>query len=136
MSSNTPDDAPDWWDDVNEATADDLLVDRDTKREYFRYNGSGYWVEYQELSWKQREGFVSDNLRITDTGAELDTEEYYADVLEAMIVDTSLDEGIATLIAGVESGPGDQLKALAPKPFGNLSRGAEGNSDDSSAEAT
>lgn len=136
MTDDTPSDAPTWWDDVEEGSTDDALVSERTHREYIKHNGKGYWFDVRDPPWKVREEFVDDNLEIGENGRRLDTDGYYIDVLEWMIQDMSVGgDKVRTFLAGVEPGLGDKLRDLAPKPFGAVGEGAEGNSEDSPAES-
>lgn len=127
MSGEPPSDAPDWWDDVDPADADDATVAQSTRREYFRVNGKGYWVELRDPGWRKREEIVDRHVRITDDGVQLDTAGYYADMLEWMIEDHSLDVGTSTLLASADHAVGDRLQSFAPDPFGTVDEDAEGN---------
>jgi hypothetical protein len=137
MTSEKPDDAPDWWDDVDEGTRQDATVNSEPEREYIRADGKGYWFDVIEPSWKKRNEIISDNINVTESGMDLSIDGYYLDILEYMIEDSNVAaENIRTFLIGVNAQLGDKLEDLAPDPGESLTEEEEGNSVLSSEEST
>jgi hypothetical protein len=126
--TDTPADAPHWWDDVEPGTRADAVVSDDVRREYLRAGGKGYWVDVREPTWKQVNDAVSDALTIGEEATQLDLTQFQLDVLEEMIVDISVDGGVRSFLVSVGPTLGEQLTDLAPDPSGTLAEAEEGNS--------
>lgn len=132
-----PDDAPEWWDEVDEGTREDATVSSEPDREYIRHDGKGYWFDLVQPTWKKRNEIISNNLELTQAGMDLSIDGYYIDILEYMIEDSNVAaENIRTFLVGVNAGLGDKLEDLAPDPGESLAEEQEGNSVLSSEENT
>lgn len=132
-----PNDAPDWWDEVDEGTRQDATVNTEPEREYIRAGGKGYWFDIVEPSWKKRNEIISNNVNVSESGMDLSIDGYYLDILEFMIEDSNVAaENIRTFLIGVNAELGDQLEQLAPDPGESIPEEQEGNSVLSSEEST
>lgn len=137
MTSERPDDAPDWWDEVDEGTRQDATVNSEPEREYIRAGDKGYWFDVIEPSWKKRNEIISNNVNVSESGMDLSIDGYYLDILEYMIEDSSVAaENIRTFLIGVNAQLGDQLEDLAPDPGESIAEEQEGNSVLSSEDST
>lgn len=144
MSDNNRGERPDWWDDLEDGTREDALVTDETTRHYLKapdHEGDmkRYWFDVKQLTWKGKNQYVSEALKIGEDKTELRIDKYYRDVLEAMIVDTSVDgvsgeKGLSIFLAGVTPELGQQLQDLAPKPGKALTDQEEKNSDEPFAD--
>lgn len=130
---------PDWWDDLEDGTRDDALVSNETERVYIRApNAEGemkrYWFDVKQPTWKGKNKFVSDALKIGEESTELRIDQYYADALEAMIEDSNVDGSMSIFLAGVSPELGTKLQEVAPKPGKALTDQEEKNSDEPFAD--
>jgi len=135
---------PDWWDEHDDGARDDAMVSDETERVYIRAeNPDGemkrYWFDVKELTWKGKNKIVSDALKIKGEQNDLRIDQYYKDVLETIIQDTSVEgvtgeKGLTIFLAGMSSELGDKLQDVAPNPGKALSDQEEKNSDEPFAE--
>lgn len=135
---------PEWWDEHKHGTREDAMVSDETERVYIRAPDSTgemkqYWFDVKDLTWKGKNQYVSSALKIKEDGADLHTDRYYKNVLEAMIVDTSVEgvsseKGLTIFLAGMSPELGDKLQQIAPKPGKAISDQEEKNSDEPFAE--
>lgn len=135
---------PEWWDEHRDGTREDAQVSDEVTRHYIRATNSDgemvkYWFDVEDLTWKAKSKFVSDALKIGETATELRIDQYYKDVLEAIIVDTSIEgvsreKGLSIFLAGMSPELGDELMDLAPEPGKALSDQEEKNSSEPFAE--
>jgi hypothetical protein len=127
---------PDNWDDLPDGSRQDAQIDQEAERHFFVVDGKRYWFDIAEPSWKQRNQIMSNSLAIGDGEVDVKIDEYYLDMLEVMIVDSSVGvENIRTFLVGVGSELGDKLEALAPEPAAGLSEDEEGKSGERSEAA-
>lgn len=116
--------APDWWDDVEEATREDLQVSEETSREYIRIKRDGWdepkgaWFDVRDPTWNKKQEVLSDCVTIGPGGAaDLSLEEYYNGMLEYMLEDSNVDfQNPTTLLRGLNDESGEKLKELVPEP--------------------
>lgn len=130
---------PDWWDDLEDGTREDALVSDEAERVFIRApNNEGemkrYWFDVKQLTWKGKNQHVSESLKIGEEATELRIDEYYRNVLDAMIEDSSVDGSMSIFLAGVSPKLGSKLQDLAPKPGKALSDQEEKNSDEPFAD--
>jgi len=135
---------PDWWDEHESGTRDDAMVSDETERVYIRAESpeeemKRYWFDVKVLTWKGKNKIVSNALKIKEDSTDLRIDQYYKEVLETMIQDTSLDgvtgdSGLTIFLAGMSSDLGDKLQDVAPNPGKALSDQEEKNSDEPFAE--
>lgn len=130
---------PDWWDDLEDGTREDALVSNETERVFIRApNSEGemkrYWFDKKQLTWKGKNKYVSESLKLGEESTELRIDEYYRNVLEAMIEDSSVDGSLSIFLAGVSPELGSKLQELAPKPGKALTDQEEKNSDEPFAD--
>jgi len=132
-----PKDKPDGWDDAPEGTRGDAVVDQQTERHYYMADGKRYWFDLSQPTWKQKNSVMSDCLKITDDGADLRLDEYYIDMMELMIEDSSLDvDSLRMFLVGMDDSLGSLLEEDIPDPSGGLAEGEEGKSDPPSGADT
>lgn len=144
MSDVSHGEKPDWWDEHREGTRDDAMVSDETERVYIRaQNNDGetvkYWFDVKQLSWKGKNKYVSESLKIGEESTELHIDAYYKNVLEAIIADTSVEgvdgeSGLSIFLAGMSPELGTKLQEVAPNPGKALSDQEEKNSDEPFAE--
>lgn len=135
MSDIARGEKPDWWDDIEDGTREDALVSDEAERVYLRAeNSTGeekrYWFDVKDLTWKGKNKYVSESLKIGEEKTELRIDEYYKNVLEAMIQDSSVDGSLSIFLAGVTPELGQKLQELAPKPGDALESQEAKNSDE------
>jgi len=144
MSDMERGEKPDWWDEHDDGAREDAMVSDDIERVYIRAeNPDGevkrYWFDVKQLTWKGKNQYVSRALKIGEEETELHIDQYYKNVLEAMIHDTSIEgvggeSGLTIFLAGMSSDLGDKLQKVAPKPGKAVSDQEEKNSDEPFAE--
>lgn len=130
---------PEWWDDLEDGSREDALVSDEAERVYIRARNSEgemkrYWFDVKQLTWKGKNKYVSDALKIGEETTELRIDQYYRDVLEAMIEDSSVEGSMSIFLAGVSPELGSRLQELAPKPGKALTDQEEKNSDEPFAD--
>lgn len=135
---------PDWWDEHDDGTREDAMVSNETDRVYIRAeNPDGemkrYWFDVKDLTWKGKNKVVSNALKIREDSTDLRIDQYYKEVLETMIQETSVEgvtgeKGLTIFLAGMSSDLGDKLQDVAPNPGKALSDQEEKNSDEPFAE--
>ncbi|UTF55982.1 hypothetical protein [Natronosalvus rutilus] len=135
MSDIARGEKPDWWDDLEDGTREDALVSNEAERVYLRApNHEGemrrYWFDVKDLTWTGKNKYVSDALKIGEEKTELRIDQYYKDVLEAMIQDSSVDGSLSIFLAGVSPELGQKLQDLAPRPGDALENQEAKNSDE------
>lgn len=126
---------PDWWDDLEDGTREDALVSDEAERVYLRApNQDGemrrYWFDVKQLTWKGKNQYVSEALKIGEETTELRIDKYYKDVLEAMIQDSSVEGSLSIFLAGVSPELGQKLQDIAPQPGDALQGQETKNSDE------
>lgn len=135
MSDIARGEKPDWWDDLDDGTREDALVSDEPERVYLRAeNADGeqkrYWFDIKQLTWKGKNKYVSEALKIGEEKTELRIDDYYKNVLEAMIQDASVDGSLSIFLAGVSPELGQKLQDLAPRPGDALENQEAKNSDE------
>lgn len=135
MSDIARGEKPDWWDDLEDGSREDALVSDEPERVYIRAaNSEGeekrYWFDVKDLTWKGKNKYVSDALKIGEERTELRIDEYYKSVLEAMIEDSSVDGSLSIFLSGVSPELGTKLQDLAPRPGDALEDQERKNSDE------
>lgn len=135
--------APDWWDDVETADRADMMVNTDTRREYFRIKRPGWedpkgaWVELQDPPWNKKKSVLSECIEAREDGSgDLDLAKYYRMMLDYMMVDASFDfKNAETLLRGLNDESGSTLEGFVPAPSARgLTEAEEGKSDEQSEE--
>lgn len=144
MSDISRGEKPDWWDEHRDGSRDDAMVSDEAERVYIRAeNPEGemvrYWFDVKQLTWKGKNKYVSEALKIGEESTELHIDSYYKNCLEAMIVDTSVDgvdgdSGLSIFLAGMSPQLGTKLQEVAPNPGKALTDQEEKNSDEPFAE--
>jgi len=134
-TDNSADDKPDWWGDLNDGTREDALTDDNPERHYIRDNGRRYWVDLKEPTWQKKSSVLDDALKIKRNSRELDTTQYYRDMLEYMIADASFDhENLITFLTGARASFVEKLLEPVPDPGGATTEDEEGNSEQPSGQ--
>ena len=134
-TDSSTDDKPDWWGDLDDGTREDALTDDNPERHYIRDNGRRYWVDLKEPTWQKKSSVLDDALKIKRNSRELDTTQYYRDMLEYMIADASFDhENLITFLAGARASFVEKLLEPVPDPGGATTEDEEGNSEQPSGQ--
>ena len=129
------DDKPDWWDDLDDGTREDALVDDSPERHYVRHDGKRYWFDLTEPTWQKKSNVLDDALRIKRNSRELDTTQYYRDMADYMVEDASVSvENFNTFLAGAKAGLVEKLLEPVPDPGGATTEDEEGNSEQPSGQ--
>ena len=133
-------DIPEEYDGLELGTRDDVLVSDDTEREYVEFNDKLYWFDFQEITWERKTDILDDNLEVNERTGEMDLDlrGYYRDAMEEVIVDSSIDGGIAIFLKGMKADFGQKLQELeqVPDPGAAMEDADEGKSEQQSEEAT
>lgn len=135
---------PDWWDDIEKAQRDDLMVADDTVREYVKIQRrdwdepKGAWFDIRDPPWNKKKEVLSGCIDANEDGSgEMHLDEYYREMLEYMIVDSSADIGnnINVFLRGLNNETGDRLESLVPRPSARgITESEEGKSEPQSEE--
>lgn len=131
-------DIPEEYADLELGTRDDVLVSDDTEREWFEHDEKAYWFEFGELTWEQKTDLLDDNLDVDQQSGDMDLDlrGYYRDVMEEVIVDSSIDGKIAIFLKGMKADFGQKLQASehVPDPGAVMDEVEEGKSEQQSEE--
>ena len=134
-TDNSTDDKPNWWDDLDDGTREDALVDDSPERHYVRHDGKRYWFDLIEPTWQKKSNVLDDALKIKRNSRELDTTQYYRDMAEYMVQDASVSvENFNTFLAGAKAGLVEKLLEPVPDPGGATTEDEEGNSEQPSGQ--
>lgn len=125
-----PDHLLDDDEEVEMGGRDDAVIDSsESERNWYKVDGKVYWFDIKEVSWEKKTDILDDNLQTDSrTGEiELDLKGYYRDMMEEVIVDKSVEGGLATFLKGMKPELGDQLQEDVPQPGTVMDEAEEGN---------
>lgn len=115
---------------VQLGSRDDALInENNVERYWYKVDDKVFWFDMKEVSWEKKSDILDDNL-VTDsrTGeVDLDLKGYYRDMMEEVIVDKSVEGGLATFLKGMSPELGDKLQQDVPQPGAVMDEEVEGN---------
>ncbi len=133
-------DIPEEYQDLELGGREDVLVSESVEREYIEHDGKLFWFDFGEMTWDQKTDIIDENLDVDQNSGEmdLDMKGYYRDVMEEVIVDSSVDGSITTMLRGMEANFGQKLQALehVPQPGAVMEDVEEGKSEQPSEDET
>lgn len=123
-----------YGDDVEMGTREDALIDDEERRIWIEHEDKLYWFEIQEITWERKTDILDDALdRDQSTGdVNLSLKDYYRQVMEETIVDTSIDGSLPIFLKGMAPEFGNKLEEYMPQPGTDIPDEEEGNSEQSS----
>jgi hypothetical protein len=131
---------PEEYQDLDLGGREDVLVSESVEREYIEHNGKLFWFDFTEMTWDQKTDIIDANLDVDQNSGEMDLnmKGYYRDVMEEVIVDSSIDGSITTMLRGMGASFGQKLQALdaVPQPGAVMEDVEEGKSEQQSEDET
>lgn len=116
--------------DVEFGDRSDAVIDTDeAERHWYKVDGKVYWFDIGEVSWEKKTDILDRNLETDSRTGEIDLnlKGFYRDMMEEVIVDSSIDGGLATFLKGMKPELGDKLQDDVPQPGTVMDEAEEGN---------